>query len=148
MVFDKIENSKLYTSLSEDIAKGLAFIVENDLAQLEPGKYEIDKDNVLAIVQEYETKDEPDGKLEGHFQHIDIQYMIEGEERMGIKHLKDQIPYEKNMDKDVAFYKDDCSFIKAEKGMFAIFYPEDLHMPCINSDTSSQVKKLVIKIKV
>ena len=56
MVFDKIENSKLYTSLSEDIAKGLAFIVENELAQLEPGKYEIDKDNVLAIVQEYETK--------------------------------------------------------------------------------------------
>ena len=71
MVLDKIENSKLYTGLSKKIAKAFAYINETDLHQIVPGKYEIDGDNIFALVQEYETKN--DGRLEGHYKYIDIQ---------------------------------------------------------------------------
>ena len=57
MVIDKIDNYKLYTSLSERIAKAFAYINKTDLLQIDPGKYEIDGDNIFALIQEYDTKD-------------------------------------------------------------------------------------------
>lgn len=62
MVIDKIENSKLYECLSERITKAFAFINETDLSSIALGKYEIDKDDIFALVQEYETKDKSECK--------------------------------------------------------------------------------------
>lgn len=66
MVIDKIENHKLYVGLSEKIAKAFNYINKTDLSQTVSGKYEIDGNNIFALVQEYDTKDENDCKLEGH----------------------------------------------------------------------------------
>jgi YhcH/YjgK/YiaL family protein len=35
-----------------------------------------------------------------------------------------------------------------DAGMFAVFFPEDAHMPCILADGPEAVKKVVIKIAV
>ena len=78
MVIDKIENYTLYEGLGERIAKGLKYIKDTDLAQTELGTYKIDGDTIFAMVQEYDTKELCDAKLEGHFKYIDIQYVFEG----------------------------------------------------------------------
>ncbi len=148
MVIDKIENYRLYANLSEKIAKAFAYINENDLTQTESGKYEIDNDDIFAIVQEYDTKEKNECKLEGHNKFIDIQYIIDGVELIGVTSLTNQIPIFKNEKDDYAFYESDSSIIKIETGMFAIFFPDDLHMPGIQFNQISKVKKVVIKVRV
>lgn len=49
---------------------------------------------------------------------------------------------------DVAFYKEDVSYLKLEAGMFIIFFPTDLHQPEVRQFEPVTVKKVVIKIKI
>ncbi len=148
MIIDKIENFELYTGLNKKIAKAFAYIRAIDLSQLALGKYEIDKDDIFALVQEYDTKDKKDCKLEGHQKYIDLQFIINGVEQMGISTLKDQVAVTRNEKDDYTFYEGDSDFIKVEAGMFTIFFPDDLHMPGIKVSHSSKVKKVVIKVKI
>ena len=148
MIIDKIENVKLYAGISERIKKALNYISKTDLANTEIGKYEIEGDNIFALVQEYNTKNPEDAKLESHFEHIDIQYMISGEEMMGLGILKKQIPHTIIKEKDVAFYPNDSTPFKLEEGMFAILFPSDLHCPGMKCSENLKVKKLVVKILI
>lgn len=148
MVIDKIENYRLYSKLTKRMAKGFEFITETDLISLESGKYQIENDDIFAIVQEYDTKDEKDCILEGHHKYIDIQYVIKGVEIMGFTPLTDQISVEENLEKDYTFYKGETSMLRVEEGMFTIFFPEDLHRPCVKAGDISKVKKVVVKVKI
>ena len=149
MIVDKIENSGLYKNLSEKIKKSFDYIKQTDLKNLQSGRYDIDGDNIFALISEYQTKVELEGKLEAHKKYIDVQYVIEGEELMGYTPLGEQEilePYKE--ENDIVFFRGDKLFIKVAKGMFAIFFPEDVHMPGIQSGGKSFVKKLVIKVRV
>ncbi len=148
MVIDKIENYKLYANLSNKIAKAFDYINENDLNQMESGKHVIDHDDMYILIQEYVTKNIEDGKLEGHFKYIDLQYMIQGSELIGVSTLRDQNPIDINEKSDCAYFSNDSSFIRLDEGMFTIFFPDDLHMPCIKLNLNAKVKKAVIKIRV
>jgi YhcH/YjgK/YiaL family protein len=148
MVIDKIENYRLYSTLTKRLAKGFEFITETDLAAIESGKHQIDNDDVFAIVQEYDTKEEKDCILEGHHKYIDIQYVIKGVELMGFTPLTDQVSVEEDLEKDYTFYNGETSMIRVEEGMFTIFFPEDLHRPCVKAGQISKVKKVVIKVKI
>jgi YhcH/YjgK/YiaL family protein len=149
MIIDKIESSHLYEGISERIKKSFDYIRQTDLKTIKPGKYEIDGGNIFALISEYKTKSETEGKLEAHRKYIDVQYVISGEEQMGYVPLNDQQilePYKE--ENDIVFFKGDKSFTKVSAGMFAIFFPEDVHMPGINAGNISEVKKLVIKVRV
>ncbi len=148
MILDSIKNYERYALLNDRLAKGFEYIAKTDFSQVKSGTYTIDNEDVFAIVQEYDTKEIADGKLEGHFKYVDIQHLIDGTELMGITRLTDQIPTIINQENDYAFYKSDVTFIKVEKGMFTVFFPEDLHMPCIKFNQSEKVKKVVVKVRV
>ena len=53
-----------------------------------------------------------------------------------------------NKENDYDFYECETTPIKVSAGMFTIFFPEDLHMPCIKAEESSYVKKVVVKVKI
>ena len=149
MIFDKIENSGLYTNLNPRIAAGLKYISETDFSKVEIGKYVIDEDNILAYISLYQSKDKNDCKLEAHRKYIDIQCITSGCESIGVTHFNNQdptTPY--NDEKDVLFFNEEVSEVKLEAGMFAIFFPDDLHMPGIKCKESVMVKKIVVKVKV
>lgn len=149
MIIDKIENSHRYKGLNTRIEKTFEYIRNTDLKNIQPGKYEIDGENVFALISDYKTKPESEGKLEAHRKYIDVQYVIEGEELMGYSPLGNQEilePYKE--ENDIIFFKGEKSFTKVSSGMFAIFFPEDVHMPGISSENISEVKKLVIKVRV
>ena len=148
MVIDKIENAKLYAGLGANISKAFKFISNTDLHKIESGKYEIDDGNIFALIQEYDTKSTNDCKLEGHFKFIDVQYIISGVELIGQSTLNNHHQLSKNDEKDIAFYEGNPTFFRMNEGMFAIFFPDDLHMPGIKLNRSSKVKKLVVKIRV
>jgi YhcH/YjgK/YiaL family protein len=148
MVIDKIENYKLYVKLNERFETAFDYIKDNDLVQIASGKYSIDGDDIFAIVQEYDTKEKAECKLEGHKKYIDIQYMIQGSEFMGVTTLANQEAITKNEADDYTFYNGDSTMFRVDAGMFTIFFPDDLHMPCLKVGKIEKVKKVVIKVLV
>lgn len=149
MIIDKIENAKRYFSLSEGIKKALQFIQSNNLTTIEAGKHVIDGDNVFAIVSEYEPLELEYAVLEGHRRYIDVQYIISGCEQMGYMPLENQTPVEEyDEESDCILFEEDTPLVKMEAGMFAIFFPGDLHKPGVKHDDSGKVKKMVVKVKV
>ena len=149
MIFDHISNIYLYKTLSPDIYAGLAFLkdVKPDIA---PGTYQLTP-RVKAIVSEYETKVKNEVGYEAHRKNIDIQYLLKGEERIAclpIEKLKEAMPYSE--EKDAAFF---TASIQPQEmtigdGYFAIFFPQDGHMPQLSVGEPKVVKKVVIKVEI
>ncbi|MBX4264242.1 YhcH/YjgK/YiaL family protein [Clostridium estertheticum] len=149
MIINKLSNAEQYYGISQRIEKGLKYLKDTDLTNLEIGKYEIDGKNIIAVVSEYETKDIEKGKWEAHKKHIDIQFVVSGKEKIGyayINEMKESSEY--NEEKDVVFLKGEGDMLLVNEGTFAIFAPEDAHMPTINAGNRNHVKKVVVKILV
>jgi YhcH/YjgK/YiaL family protein len=148
MILDTLENYQLYNAINERIAKGFDFLRTTDLDSLPSGKHDIEGDTIFALVQEYQTKPLEDCKLESHKKYIDIQYVIRGEEMMGITNQNNQKIIEVNEEKDYTFYEGTTSLVLVSKGMFTIFFPDDLHQPCVQTESAAEVKKVVIKVMI
>lgn len=149
MVYDKIDNIETYKGLSEDIYEGLKFL-KNASPDLACGVHEINP-RVKAIVSEYETKAVNENGYEAHKKFIDIQYLLKGNEKnccMPIELLKETKPYKEEI--DAAFYEADvpAQELMIGDGYFAIYWPQDGHMPCMSVNKAGEVKKVVIKITV
>jgi len=113
-------------------------------------KIDLDKNN-FALEQVYLSKERDKCFFESHKQYIDVQFILEGEEIIEVKNIKDlQISMSYDDAMDLIKYQDstDSSKIILKKGDVAIFYPEDAHMPCIQVNTSSKVIKTVVKVAV
>lgn len=131
--------------------KAFTFLKSTDLSKLEIKRYDIDGDNLYAPVSEYLTKNEEDAKFESHQKYIDIQYVISGVEQMSVAPLsmkKDIItPYDPV--KDLEFMTvDQFNSFKATPERFFIFFPSDIHRPSVKVGENSQVRKIVVKVKV
>ena len=117
MIFDKIENSAIYENISPLIKKAFEYLKQTDFSGMENGKHIIDGDALFAILQEYDTKNDTDAKLEAHRKYIDVQYIISGEELIGVCPLIAQPPCkEYDAENDYALYDDTCSFGFEEVG--------------------------------
>ena len=148
MILDTLENYQLYNAINERIAKGFDFLRTTDLDSLPSGKHDIEGDTIFALVQEYQTKPLNECKLESHKKYIDIQYVIRGEEMMGVTTQNNQKIIEVNEEKDYTFYEGNTSLVLVSKGMFTIFFPDDLHQPCVQTESAAEVKKVVIKVMI
>lgn len=148
MILDTLENYQLYNNINERIAKGFAFLRKTDLDAIPSGKHDIEGDTIFALVQEYQTKPLNECKLESHKKYIDIQYVIRGEEFMGVTTKNNQKILEQDEDKDYTFYEGTTSLVRVSKGMFTIFFPDDLHQPCVQTESAAEVKKVVIKVLI
>lgn len=106
-------------------------------------------DEVYAAVSEYTTKNDADALYESHKTYIDIQYVLSGAEYIGL--TKDTTltaidPYSEK--DDIAFYPNQGGDLhKATPRNFFIFFPDELHRPCINDGTNQRVKKVVVKLQ-
>ena len=150
MIIDALNNANRYISLHPGIAKAFAWLQKTDLNAIIPGKYFIEAEDIFAIVQEYETLDIINEQMEAHKKFIDVQYMIKGEEQVGLALMNLQTiskPYEEET--DFMLVADAPSFFaNLTEGSFMIFYPTDLHMPCIKINEPAMVKKLVVKVRI
>jgi len=131
--------------------KAFDFLAKTNLKTIKTGNYEIDGKNLFAAVSEYDSKNEDNAKIEAHKKYADIQYVITGEEQIGVLPLdsmKPFIPYsEKN---DIAFFKTDMInyYHQADSSNFFIFFPNDAHRPGVKIDKNTPIKKVVIKVKL
>jgi len=150
MIADILKNNHLYECISPRIKKSLEYISKTDFSAMEPGRYELDGSNIFALVQAYDSIPREQGKWECHRNYIDIQYIAEGVEQIGVNNIgKMKVTTEYNPEKDVAFLSGDGDYVTFSKGSYGIFFPEDAHQPKIApGNVPGKVKKVVIKIKV
>jgi YhcH/YjgK/YiaL family protein len=149
MIIDQLENSGLYNKLGDRFAIALKYLFSTDLSKVEVGKYEIEGNEIFAIVSEYQSKAEADAKWEAHQVYADIQYIINGEERMGyapLETMEIKEPY--NPDKDIIFLHGSGDYVTATPGTFVVFFPHDAHQPGVSTGNESMVKKVVVKVMV
>lgn len=128
--------------------KVFAFLKTQNLETLVPGKYPIDGVNAYASITEGPSKELADAKWESHRNYIDLQYVIKGEEKIGVAPVITATivkPYDET--KDAANYTADGTYYIASPESFFLFFPQNAHRPNIKVDGYNIVKKLVIKIK-
>ena len=149
MILDKLENAEIYKCISENLRKGFEFLKNTDLQSIEIGRYEIEGRDVFALVSEYDSKKPEDCRLEAHQNYADIQYIVSGKEAIGFVTFKNQeVTVAYNPEKDIVFYSGETTPLILEAGMFAVFFPQDVHRPCMQIDGPEKVKKVVVKVRV
>lgn len=124
------------------------FLAENDLNTLPLGNHIISKDRCWATVSEYTPKSIEKGNIESHKKFIDLQYVLRGNEKMGIA-KRAHVKKEYNPNRDVAFWTSDhITYFPATNTSFFLFFPGDIHQPSVQTDGDTlQSRKIVIKIE-
>lgn len=150
MIFDHIANISFYKNLGQRINKAFEFIQTTDFSKYQKGRYDIDGDMLFFIVNEYETKSDQNNILESHRKYIDLQYMIKGCELINFEvYVNQTVNKEYDETGDYSFFvATDSNKFCLSQGMFAMFFPDDLHMPGFAHTIPEQIKKIVVKIQI
>ncbi len=111
----------------------------------------ITENGIKYMCQSYLTSSPKERKLEAHRKYVDIQFVVEGAERMlcgRVSDFKSAEPYDE--EKDVEFFEGELpDSLDVGAGEFAVFFPEDLHQPgCFSRDAPAPVKKVIVKLPV
>jgi biofilm protein TabA len=149
MICENMRSRNNYSSINDNFEMAFEFLKINDLKALAVGKYEIQGEDIFALVQEYTTENQEDKKWESHEKYIDIQLIVDGQEIMGyIKVEGLEIEEDLRAESDIIFYKETLngSNIKFTNGDYAIFFPEDAHKPGCAFGECSKIKKVVVKV--
>ena len=148
MIIDTLDNLAKYEAINPLFKDVVEFIKKNSLAKMEPGKYPIKDNDLFVNIAVAKGKAPDEAVLETHVKMIDIQIPLDGPETYGYTPLcrLPDTPY--NAEKDITKYPDLMaeSFIDCQPGMFAIFFPQDGHAPCISM--APEIKKAIFKVSV
>ena len=146
----RIADCDRYAALNPHFPKAFAFLRRADLADLKPGRYEIDGDNCWAMVQEVSLTPFADGaKVEAHRKYVDIQSPLTGEETIGEVTMDAKLralPFDE--EKDCVLFDAPSRPVTLRPGEFAIYLPPDgAHAPGHSQNGARTIRKLVIKVK-
>ena len=134
------------------ITKALSYLYTGEPGKKPVGRYELE-DGMYYMVQEYETKDPAGRPYEAHRAYVDIQFIVSGEERIGVAPLSSltEITEEYDAAKDVLFgTAPEGKLMPMTAGSAFVLLPEDAHLPQADPSegVKGTVKKIVFKVPV
>lgn len=143
MIKDKLENIDRYT-INENfqILKERIRNFDGQLKKLElPFK---------AIPLEYQTRKFDLSKFENHERNIDIHYIIEGIEQIGLNSTKELQPATAyNEEGDYQIFRGKVNdLIILQKGEFLILFPGEAHVTAGSYEGENKVSKIVLKVPI
>lgn len=145
MIIDTLDNLEKYASLNPLFAKAIEFLKNTDLKAQPVGKVELDGKNLVVNFSVAKGKTKEQAQLETHKKFIDIQIPLSCTEVMGYTPACDLPEGEYNAEKDIIkFAIPSESYIAVNPGMFAIFFPQDGHAPCISDEEN--IQKVIVKV--
>lgn len=136
--------------LHPELARVDRFLREADLKALPEGRTDLNGDACFVLASPAaRLRPASEAFLEVHRRHLDVQVVLEGEDRFGWAPLSDCAEVREAYDegRDIAFFEDaPVSVITVPQGHLAIFFPEDAHAPLIGGQGS--IHKLVFKLRL
>lgn len=146
MVIDTLDNLSKYESLNPLFKDVVEFLKNNDLNALEEGKHQIKGGDLFLNITTANGKTPEEAVMETHNKMIDIQIPLSVPETYGYSPACTLPVTEYNEAKDITKIPDvvaDC-YVTCRPGMFAIFFPQDGHAPCISEEPA--IKKAIFKV--
>jgi biofilm protein TabA len=151
MILDTLSQWRTYNAISPRFEKGFAFL-RKVTEQTPVGRHEIEGEDIFAFVQQHGTKPVAERVYESHRKYIDIQYVVRGREVMywAPLPLLTNVTMPFDAEKDAALYGliPEGVPVRVTPGQFAIFFPEDGHIPSCAWDAPAEVLKVVVKVRV
>ena len=151
MIFDTLKNIGCYRGLSANFDRAIDLLLTADFSAQPAGRYEIDGDNVFYMIQEPALKEEDEALYEVHARYADIQLALtDGETILALPKDAVEAWQDFDSDKDIGFSANSEPGIPLEMnaGCFAIFFPQDAHMPCLRGGDAKTCRKAVVKVKL
>src|SRR5260221_13011001 len=150
MITGNLSQLHVYKNIHPRLAKAINHVLQTDFTNAVAGKYEIEGDAILYMVNEYMTKPALACEPERHRKYTDIQIMVNGSEKFGYTPFYKQKPSTDFLPgDDVAFYTlppERLNYITLAPGEFILFFPTDIHQPELYIDVPANVKKVVVKV--
>ena len=151
MLYSRLDLIDTYAMLSSHPIWIEAFNWLHTLPEgIAPGIYPLKGELMFANVHSYDTKPRHDCRYESHRRYIDLQFGRAGSEWIEWHATADLQPMDDyNAAKDVIHWAPPPKpngLVRLGPGNFAIFFPEDGHMPKLSTDSDNRVEKIVIKI--
>ncbi len=148
MVLSPLSQADEYVSQHPYFAAAFEFLRQKNLADLEPGRYELVGDSLFCMISKGPGRTRDEAQLEAHKKYIDIQYVISGQEEMGWKPTAEctdiSEPYSE--ENDIMFFNDPVQvWTPVPPGSFVIFYPKDAHAPLVGD---GEIHKVVCKVLI
>lgn len=150
MIFTSIYSDYKSQGLHPVLLKVIDFLKETDFSDIGPGEYELEGRDIFYQVHEIVTEELEKRSPESHKEYIDCQFVVKGEEKIGITRLKDSYSVKEYFEnRDLIFYQsvEDEGYIHAVEGCVSVFLPEDVHKPQIAVKEPADEKKVVVKIR-
>ena len=146
MVIDTLDNLSKYESLNPLFKDVVEYLRNNDINTVEEGKHEIKGADLFVNVTTAKGKTKDEAVMETHKQMIDIQIPLSVTETYGYTPLCNLPEAEYNAEKDITKMPGIAaeSYVTCQPGMFAIFFPQDGHAPCISGEPA--IKKAIFKV--
>lgn len=147
MIIDELSYLKNYTGIHPFLQYVIGFLEKYDLSAMDDGRYPVETQSGSFVnVQTVTPKHKDEARLESHRKMIDIQIPLTGDEVMGYVSSAHAEAAAYDGQNDITFHPG-CpdSFVTVKKGMFAIFFPQDVHAPGI---VPASIKKAVFKLPV
>jgi biofilm protein TabA len=147
MIYDALSNFRNYLAIHPLFSLVSDFINSHDLSTIDIGRIAVAQ-GVYAVVSEYTTDSIENKFIECHKRYIDIQIIVDGIEQIGICAKNEcKIIDEYDEEKDLEKLEGKIDLITLKNGSFAIFFPQDGHVPGLKiGNKENRVKKAVFKI--
>lgn len=146
---DYVEFASQYNKNKELWDKTFSWLATHDLLNLPAGNYEVDGKRSYISIQDAETHEASERKIESHRRYIDLQYVVKGKERFGLTSAEASEPVtEYEAEKDNQFHKaKKISYVDSTPGCFFLFFPENFHQPLVKAGKKPEkVRVIVAKI--
>ncbi len=138
---------------AERFVRAFAWLEKTDLATLEPGRHDIDGDDLFVNVMAITSTVPADKNYEAHRAYADIHVVIEGEERIGIAPVggcEEVSAYVEGDDYGLYTYPDDqATWVVLHAGDLCVTPPADAHKPaCCGEGGPAPLRKVCIKVRL
>ena len=100
MIYGNLKDIDRYSFLKQREQEALKYAAQNSLAELDPGRHDVDGDRLYFNLAEYETKLPEEGFWEAHRQYVDIHVMLRGKEKIFVNFMNRMQAGEFESDKD------------------------------------------------
>lgn len=153
MIVSSISCDVELSTLPEPIRYAVEYLKENNLLELAPGEYRLERPGYRMQVIDMETSAPETVQPEVHRKNIDLQFLAAGDgELIGFAPDKGKYRVVKDEleDYDIMYYDrmDDETFVSMRTGSYCVFFPWDVHRPGCALGSPCKIRKIVVKISM